>query len=159
MFGSATMAKDDASSAKLPLERGHELAMVTNMAPFRTLTQGLLASSYAQLGDLPTGVAGWNEALGGARAMNDRYGEARVLWSRGRSYALQSPPDWAAALADFDDAVRLFEEMEARPALARALNDRAKALRAQGRTAEGVEVEQRALTLGRELGLKDAPFV
>src|SRR5207249_6467036 len=50
MFGSATMAKDDASSAKLPLERGDELAMVTNMAPFRTLTKGLLASSYAQLG-------------------------------------------------------------------------------------------------------------
>ena len=158
MFGSATMAKDDASSAKVPLERGDELAMVTNMAPFRTLTKGLLASSYAQLGDLPTGVAGWNEALGGARGMNDRYGEARVLWARGRTFALQSPPDWTAALADFDNAVRLFEEMEARPALARSLYDRAKALRALGRTAEAAEVEQRALTLGRDLGLKDAPF-
>jgi len=132
--------------------------MVTNMAPFRTLTKGLLASSYAQLGDLPTGVAGWNEALGGARGMNDRYGEARVLWARGRTFALQSPPDWTAALADFDNAVRLFEEMEARPALARSLYDRAKALRALGRTAEAAEVEQRALTLGRDLGLKDAPF-
>jgi len=158
MFGSATMAKDDASSAKLPLERGHELAMVTNMAPFRTLTQGLLASSYAQLGDLPTGVAGWNAALSGARAMNDRYGEARVLWARGRTFALQSPPDWTAALTDFDEAVRLFEAMEARPALARALYDRAKAMRAQGRTAEAEEVEQRALALGRELDLRDAPF-
>jgi tetratricopeptide (TPR) repeat protein len=158
VFGSATMAKDDASSAKLPLERGDELAMVTNMAPFRTLTKGLLASSYAQLGDLPTGVAGWNEALEGARGMNDRYGEARVLWARGRTFALQSPPDWLAALADFENAVRLFEEMEARPALARALFGRATALRALGRTPEGVEVEQRALTLGRELGLKDAPF-
>ena len=158
MFGSATMAKDDASSAKLPLERGDELAMVTNMAPFRTLTKGLLASSYAQLGDLPTGVAGWNEALGAARGMNDRYGEARVLWARGRTFALQSPPDWTAALADFENAVRLFDEMEARPALARALYDRARALRGQGHTAEAAEVEQRALTLGRELGLKDAPF-
>ena len=90
--------------------------------------------------------------------MNDRYGEARVLWARGRTFALQSPPDWSAALADFENAVRLFEEMEARPALARALYDRAKSLRALGRTAEAVEVEQRALTLGRELGLKDAPF-
>src|SRR4029077_12561589 len=128
MFGSATMAKDDASSAKLPLERGDELAMVTNMAPFRTLTKGLLASSYAQLGDLPVGVTGWNEALSAARAMNDRYGEARVLWARGRSFTLQSPPDWAAALADFEAAVRLFEEMETRPALARTLYDRGKAL-------------------------------
>jgi hypothetical protein len=31
-------------------------------------------------------------------------------------------------------------------------------LRALRRTAEAVEVEERALTLGRELGLKDAPF-
>jgi tetratricopeptide (TPR) repeat protein len=158
MFGSATLAKDDASSAKLPLERGNELAMVTNMAPFRTLTKGLLASSYAQLGDLPMGVAGWNEALGGARGMNDRYGEARVLWARGRTLTLQSPPDWTAALADFENAARLFEEMEARPALARTLYDRGKALRALGRTAEALEGEQRALTLGRELGLKDTPF-
>jgi tetratricopeptide (TPR) repeat protein len=158
MFGSATMAKDDASAAKLPLERGDELAMVTNMAPFRTLTKGLLASSYAQLGDLPSGVAGWNEALAAARGMNDRYGEARVLSARGRTFALQSSPDWTAALADFENVVRLFEEMEARPALARALYDRAKALRALGRAAEAVDVEHRALTLGRELGLKDAPF-
>jgi len=158
MFGSATMAKDDASSAKLPLERGDELAMVTNMAPFRTLTKGLLASSYAQLGDLPSGVAGWNVALSSARGMNDLYGEARVLSARGRTLALQSPPGWGPALADFENAARLFEEMEARPALARALHDRAKALRALGRTAEAVEVEHRSLTLGRELGLKDAPF-
>ena len=81
-----------------------------------------------------------------------------MLWARGRTFALQSPPDWTAALADFDNAVRLFEEMEARPALARSLYDRAKALRALGRTAEAAEVEQRALTLGRDLGLKDAPF-
>ena len=158
MFGSATMAKDDASSAKIPLERGDELAMVTNMAPFRTLTKGLLASSYAQLGDLATGVAGWDEALAAARGMGDRYGEARVLWARGRSFALQSPPDWTAALADFDQALRLFEEMEARPAVARALYDRARGLRALGRTAEAADVERRAVTLGRELGLKDAPF-
>jgi tetratricopeptide (TPR) repeat protein len=158
MFGSATMASGDASSAKLPLERGDALASVTNMAPFRTLIKGLLASSYAQLGDLPGGVAGWNEALAAARGMSDRYGEARVLWARGRTLALQSPPDWTAALADFENAARLFEEMEARPALARALYDRSRALRGLGRTAEAAEVEQRALTLGRELGLKDAPF-
>lgn len=158
MFGSASMAKNDASSAKVPLERGDELAMVTNMAPFRTLTKGLLASSYAQLGDLPTGVVGWNEALGAARGMNDSYGEARVLWARGRTFALQSPPDWTAALADFEVVVRLFEEMEAQPALARALHDRAKALGALGRTEEASKVDERALALGRELGLKDAPF-
>jgi len=158
MFGSATMAKDDAFAAKPPLERGDELAAVTNMAPFRTLTKGLLASSVAQLGDLPRGVAGWNEALEGARQMSDRYGEARVLSARGRSYLLQTPPDCEAALADFELAVKLFDEMEARPALARALHDQSKVLRNLGRTAEADDVRKRALTLGRELGLRDAPF-
>ena len=48
--------------------------------------------------------------------------------------------------------------MEARPALARALHDESKALRNLGRTAEADEAEKRALALGSELGLKDAPF-
>jgi hypothetical protein len=159
MYGSATMAQDDALAARPPLERGDELAAVTNMAPFRTLTKGLLASSVAQLGDLARGVAGWNEALEGARHMNDRYGEARVLWARGHSYLLQTPPDCEAALGDFELAVKLFEEMEARPALARALLDEAKALRNLGRPGEADEVEKRAVALGRELGLRDAAFM
>lgn len=158
MFGAATLALDDASAAKPRLERGDQLCLVTNMAPLRTLTKGLLASSRAQLGDLPAGVVGWNDALDSAHRMHDRYGEARVLWARGRTFARQSPPDWDAALSDLDQATRLFEEMEARPALARALNDRAAAMRALGRAAEAGEVEQRALALGHELGLKDAPF-
>jgi tetratricopeptide (TPR) repeat protein len=158
MFGSASMAKDDASAAKAPLQRGDELAAGTNMAPFRTLTKGLLASSLAQLGDMPRGVAGWNEALANARGMHDRYGEARVLWARGHSHLLQSPPDCEAALADFELSATLFEEMEARPALARVQIDQAKALRNLGHEAEAADIEQRALSLGRKLGLKDAPF-
>jgi len=158
MLGSATLANEDARSAKPPLERGEELCMVTNMAPFRTLTKGLLASTRAQLGDLPAGVVGWNEALENARAMQDRYGEARVLWARGRSYARQETPEWNAALADLDQATKLFESMEARPSVARALLDRSQALRGLGRASEAAEAEDQALQLGRQLGLKDAPF-
>ena len=90
--------------------------------------------------------------------MQDRYGEARVLWARGRSYARQETPEWNAALADLSQATRLFETMEAQPSLARALLDRSKALRGLGRTSEAGEVESQALQLGRQLGLKDAPF-
>jgi hypothetical protein len=158
MYGSATMAKDDASAAQAPLARGDELATLTNMAPFRTLTKGLLASSFAQLGDMPRGVEGWNESLEGARRMSDRYGEARVLWARGHSHLLQTPPDCEAALADFELAAQLFEEMEARPALARVMYDQSKALSNMGRTTEADDLEHRALALGRELGLRDAPF-
>ena len=158
MYGAATLGKDDAAAAKPPLERGAELAAITNMAPFRTLTKGFLASSVAQLGDLPAGVVGWNEALETARGMHDRYGEARVLWARGHSYLLQTPPDCEAALADFELSAKLFEEMEARPALARVLLDQSKALRNLGRTAEADAVEKRAIALGRDLGLKDTPL-
>jgi tetratricopeptide (TPR) repeat protein len=158
MFGAASLAMEDARSAIGPLERGTELCFVTNMAPMRTLTQGLLASVRAQLGDLPSGVAGWDEALASARTMHDRYGEAQVLWGRGRTMARQVPPDWSVALADLDRAVELFEAMEARPSLARALHDRAQALRALGRGDEAEEAESRSLELGRQLNLKDAPF-
>ncbi len=48
--------------------------------------------------------------------------------------------------------------MEARPSVARALLDRSKALRGLGRASESRRRENQALQLGRQLGLKDAPF-
>ena len=155
MYGAATLALNDAPSAKAPLERGNELCMVTNMAPMRTLIQGLLGSVRAQLGDLPGGVAGWDRSLASAREMHDRFGEAQTLWGRGRSVARQPKPDWAAALSDLDRALALFEAMEARPSISRVLHDRAEVLRALGRTMEAETADGRSAALGRELGLKD----
>jgi tetratricopeptide (TPR) repeat protein len=157
MFGAANLAMENATAAERPLERGNELCMVTNMASMRTLIQSLLGSVRAQLGDLPGGVAGWDQALAGAHAMGDRYGEAQTLWGRARTLARQPSPDWSAALLDLDRAVELFEAMEARPSLARALHDRAQVLSALGRTNEAVEARQRSDSLARELGLKDLP--
>lgn len=153
MRGAASLACKDAPAAKAPLERGSELSLVTNMGAMRTLTQGMLGSTLAQLGDMPGGVAEWNAALAGARDMGDRYGEAQTLWGRGRTLA--GKEDWNAALPDIDRAVHLFEEMEARPALARALRDRATALRGLGRADEAAEDEMRATELARLLGLID----
>jgi tetratricopeptide (TPR) repeat protein len=157
-YGAASLALDNATAAKEPLERGNDLCRVTNMAPMQTLIRALLGSVRAQLGDLPGGIAGWDSALEGARSMKDRYGEALTLWGRGRSYARQPTPDFSAALADLDRAIELFEAMEARPSLARALHDRAEALRGLGRGDEAVEVDRRSEELGRELGLRDMPF-
>jgi len=156
MFGAASLAREDAPGAKAPLERGQELAQVTNMAAMRTMILGLLGSTNAALGDMPGGVAGWNAALDGALAMGDRYGEAQTLWGRGRAYAAKH--DWPTALPDLERAVQLFEEMEARPSLARALHDRAKALRGVDRVEEADSDERRSTVLGRELGLKDPSF-
>jgi hypothetical protein len=155
MYGAARLAMEDATAAKGPLERGNELCMVTNMASMRTLIQGLLGSVRAQLGDLPGGVVGWDQALAGAHAMGDRYGEAQTLWGRARTVARRPSPDWNAALADLDRAVELFAAMEARPSLARALHDRAQALRGAGRTDDAGDAERRSGDLARELGLRD----
>lgn len=158
MYGAASLARDDASSAKAPLERGEELVRLTGMAPMRTLLTAFLGSTRAMLGDMPGGIASWDKALESARGMSDRYGEAQTLWGRGRTRAIQPNSDLPVAIADLDAAVTLFEEMDAQPALARALLDRARALRAAGKDDAGARDESRALDLGRKLGLRDAPF-
>ena len=155
MAGIAHLARDDALGAKVPLERGDELAQVSNMEPFRTLAQGMLGSVRTQLGDGPGGVAAWTLALERAHATHDRSGESMTLWQRARTRAWATPPDHAAALADIDAATKILEEMEARPSLARALRDRAKILRALDRPAEADAADQRSRAIGVELGLKD----
>ncbi|HEY6875415.1 MAG TPA: hypothetical protein VI384_03565 [Candidatus Dormibacteraeota bacterium] len=157
-LGAANLATKDANGAMVPLERGNELSQITNMTIFKTLILGLLGSARAQLGDVPGGLSDWDHSLASARSMSDRYGEAQTLWGRGRSFSRQSPPDWPAALTDLNRAIELFQEMDAKPSLARSLRDRAEALRATGREADAAADEQRSLELGRELGLKDAIF-
>lgn len=154
MVGVARLAEDDIRGAKPPLERGQELGIVSNIVPLRTIAQGLLGTVNTRLGNT-VGANATVEALAGAHAMGDRYGEATVLWGRGRAYAGQAEPDWTAALADLDAAAALFDAMGARPSFARTQRDRAHALRALGREAEAVEAERVWRALGAELGLKD----
>jgi len=87
--------------------------------------------------------------------MSDRFGEAQTLWGRARSYARQAQPDWTAALHDLDRAIELFEAMGTRPSLARALRDRAQALRAVGRADQAAGDDRRSQELAGELGLTD----
>ena len=153
--GIAHLARDDALGAKVPLERGEELAQVSNMESFRTLAQGLLGSVRTQLGDVEGGVAAWALGLERAHATNDWSGEAMTLWQRARTRAHATTPELTAALADVDAAIELIEAMEARPWLARSLRDRAHILRALGRTADADAADQRSRAIGTELGLKD----
>jgi hypothetical protein len=157
MLGSGRLQLDDVLGAKSPLERGLELAAVTNMAPMRTLAQAMSGSVRARLGEKPAGVAEWDEALTTARSMGDRYGEALTLWNRGRTRTRQAEPDYPAALADLEAAGALLESMEARPALARVRRDRARTLRALHREGEAEEADRSARELAKELGLKDFP--
>ena len=72
------------------------------------------------------------------------------------SAQLAHEPDWDAAFADFERAVELFREIEARPDLARALHAYAMALDAAGRP-EGVTVLNEASALFDELGMSSDP--
>ncbi len=155
MLGSCHLQLDDLLGAKSPLERGLELAAVTSMPAMRTLGQAMAGSVRARLGDKSDGVAEWGEALAGAHAMSDRYGEAVTLWNRGRTRTRQAEPDHAAALDDLEAAGALLESMEARPALARVLRDEARTLRYLGREGEADEADRSARALAKELGLKD----
>jgi tetratricopeptide (TPR) repeat protein len=154
-LGQGRLILEDALGAKAPLERGLELSLVTYMAPMRTLAKGMLGSVRARLGDIPAGDAGWNDALAAARDGSDRFGEAVTLWGRARTYIRQSPPDWPAALGDLDRALALFEAMEARPSVARAMRDRAQVLTAVGRGGEADEAERRSREIASQIGLKD----
>jgi len=157
MLGAGRLQAEDVLGAKVPAERGFELALVTNMAPFRTLAQGMVGAVQGRLGNLPQAAADWDGALAAARAMGDRYGEAMTLWNRGRTHARQTPPDFSAAITDLDATTTLMEAMGARPALARVLRDRAQTLRLLGRADDADLAERHSLELARELGLKDFP--
>jgi tetratricopeptide (TPR) repeat protein len=154
-LGTAHFRREDVLGAKASVERGYELSLAVNLAPMRTLAQGMLGSIRTRLGDQPAGAAEWRDALAAARAMNDRSGEAATLWLRGLAYANQPSPEWKAALDDLDAAGALIESMEARPTLARVQRDRARVLRGLGRNAEAEDSDRRARELARELGLKD----
>jgi tetratricopeptide (TPR) repeat protein len=155
LLGQSRLILEDALGAKAPLERGLELSLVTEMAPFRTLAKGMLGSVHSRLGDELAGDAGWKDALATAVAGGDRFGEAVTLWGRARTHARAAAPDWPAALADIDKATALFEKMEARPSIARTLRDRAAVLREMGRTAEADDAARRAGAIASELGLRD----
>ncbi|TMC69992.1 MAG: hypothetical protein E6J13_10180 [Chloroflexi bacterium] len=155
LLGQSRLILEDVLGAKAPLERGLELSFVTEMAPMRTLAKGMLGSVRARLGDEPAGDAGWNDALSSAVSGGDRFGEAVTLWGRARTHVRRAIPDWSAALADLDDALKLFEAMEARPSVARTLRDRGEVFHALGRTAEADSAHQRAREIASELGLKD----
>ncbi len=158
IYGAAASSLEKLPNAKPALERGSELCRMTNMAPFQTLTRALLGSARAELGDLPGGVADWDEALAAARTMNDRWGEAQTLRGRALSLAKQPNPDWTAVLADIDRALQLLEAMEARPSVARVRHERAEVLRRLGRRDEADDLDRRAQAQARELGLLDPAF-
>jgi tetratricopeptide (TPR) repeat protein len=144
--------------ARAALERGRQIADLTEQKLFRPSIAAYLRAAAAKLGDFGPDARTFDEALDETRAMHDRWGEAHVLWKRAETEVVRAAragePPGEPSLADFAAAARSLEQMAARPVLARLLRQWGHALRDAGRPDEGDDRLRRAIELLDEVGIE-----
>jgi class 3 adenylate cyclase/tetratricopeptide (TPR) repeat protein len=151
--GDQHFRRGEPAEARPPLERGDELARVCGEPLFETLSHARLSVVRSFLGEAEEGIAGLDEALMQARALGDPYSEGEIVHRRALARTLAAEPDWDAVWADFEASIEIFERLETKPALARALRDYASVLQRAGREAEAGGKLSRAMALSAELQL------
>lgn len=129
------------------LERSTEIAEFCDVADIENLSRAWLSTVRAQLGEEGVVLPGLDASLARAAQMGDRLGQGEILRQRAIARARSSGPDWNAIKADFDASIAIFEQIEARPYMARALRDYGLTLEAGGRIGEGQDKLSRALAL------------
>lgn len=122
------------------LERSTEIAQYCDLADVENLSRALLSAARSQLGRGEEALGELAVALARAREIGDRLGEGEILRHRAAVRARTTEPDWKAVDTDFRASIAVFEDLETRPYLARALRAYASALEAQGRMAEAREL-------------------
>ena len=160
-LGDGRLRLGEAALARDPFARSIQIAAAdaASAGGLSTLAQAGLASAAALLGEPAEATAGWDASLLATRKYGDRFGEAAVLFRRAATLTQSSLADWASILADLETAIRLFEEMETRPALSRALRVYGDALTRAGRADDGRAALERSHAIAAELGLRDRPVV
>jgi tetratricopeptide (TPR) repeat protein len=98
-------------------------------------------------------LAELDDSLARAQQLGDRFAQANVLALRAQARLRSLPANVDGALADLEGALALFEEMGARPAIARALRAHADALGLAGRPGDAIAQNLRADELLAELGI------
>jgi tetratricopeptide (TPR) repeat protein len=131
------------------LRRGEAIAGVVDRRVWRPTLRAWLGTTAMALGE----AAGWDwdEALGAARSIGNRLGEAGILAKRGEAAARAGRLE--DALPDFAAAVALLEEIGARPNLARVLQEWGMSIRGVGRHDESGPILRRSLAIFEELRL------
>lgn len=129
------------------LERSTEIAEFCDVADIENLSRAWLSTVRAQLGEEQAVLPRLDASLAKATQMGDRLGQGEILRQRAIARARMAGPDWDAIKADFDASIAIFEQIEARPSLARALRDYGLTLEAGGRIGEGQKKLSRALEL------------
>jgi tetratricopeptide (TPR) repeat protein len=154
-LGDQHLRLGDPAGAIAPLEQSSQLAHYCDAGSYAGLSQAWLATARARSGgDLDTELADLDATLRIARENRDVVGEAEILRHRATLLASGPRPDWDAVFADLDAAVEVFQRIEARPALARTLDEYGMALQAAGRDDEAIEVLRRAAALAEELTIE-----
>jgi len=139
-------------SAISHLERTFELGEFCNAVAIVKLGHAWLTAAKASLGDLDAdGFAG---PLAMAQAGGSRSGEAAVRLQRAIATSGSSAPDWPFAFDDFEQAIALFESIDARPDQARAVHAYANALDAAGWDEESRMQLDEAAAMFDEMGIR-----
>ena len=151
-LGEQHLRRGDIEQAIPALERSTELAEYCDAGPIALLSRACLASVRA-VGDAEGALTDLESALGEVRELGDPLGEAEILRQRAAALMLLPETDWELVAADFEAAIATFERLEARPYLARALQEFGLALQTVGRTAEAEEKVARATDLFQAMDL------
>ncbi len=154
VLGDALMRQGKFGDAQIAFQRGSEVANAVEMRIFNPSIAAYMRANAANMGDFGSTARPFDEALAETRAINDRWGEANVIWKRANTEAQRAARDTNQMLADYSAAATAFEEMEARPFTARVSRDWGSALLDLGRRDEAAEKLNRAASILRELGIQ-----
>ena len=149
VLGDALHRQGRFAEAREVLGRGAEISSIVDRKVWRPTLLAWLGATAEALG---AGEADFDEALGMARSIGNRGGEAGILAKRGEAAVRRGDAD--AAIPDLETAAGIFEAEGARPNLARTLRAWGEALRAAGRADEGDAILRRALEGFEALGLE-----
>jgi tetratricopeptide (TPR) repeat protein len=154
VLGDAYMRQGRFGDAKIAFERGSEVANAIEQRVFSPSITAYMRANAASMGDFGPRARSFDEALAEARMINDRWGEANVIWKRAITERRKADGDVDQMLADFATAAGAFDDMGARPFVARVSRDWGEALLALGRREDAAEQLNRAATLLHELGIE-----
>lgn len=152
VLGDTYMRQGNFKSAQIAFERSNEVAESFGENSFRPSLLAYMRANSASLGAMATNGDAFQEALTLAQDNGDKFSEAAIIWKRAQ-YEAGSGADADHALTDFADAATRFEEMDAKPYLARTLRDWGELLRRSDRRAEGDDKLRQAAALFAGMGI------
>jgi tetratricopeptide (TPR) repeat protein len=155
ILGDMYMRQGKFGDAKIVLDRSESVANALEQRQFRPSIVALVRLNSVHLGELGGKTGTFEEALDEADSIGDRWAEATIYWKRAETVARMGrvEANREQVLSDFAEAAKEFDDMGARPFLARVLRDWGNVLRGLGRFDEGDAKLRQAISLFDEMGI------